>query len=91
MDPSDVVGRQTLAFRDIMVVPDPPHPPQFVGEVLGNGRLPNALTKIIASRFRMVHEDGVALSTENRAVRGLHSFLANLASGVDLVPGLERL
>ena len=37
----------------------------------------------------MVHEDGVALSSEKRLVRGNHSFLEQLLSGVDLIPCLD--
>ena len=74
-----------------MVVPNSSQPPQSVVEVPGTSRLPNALTKILASCFGMIHEDGGTLLTEKRAVRGLHYFLAHLTSGVDTVPILERL
>ena len=31
------------------------------------------------------------MSTDKRTGRGLHYFLAHLAAGVDLIPGLEQL
>ena len=34
---------------------------------------------------------GGALTTERRTVRGLYSFLSHLVSGVDPVPGFERI
>ena len=51
MEPGDAASRQTLAHRAAMVPPDPHRLPQLVVEVLGTGRLPYALTKIIARPF----------------------------------------
>ena len=39
----------------------------------------------------MTKEDGGPLSQEKRSCRGVHSFLARLASRVDPVPGFERV
>ena len=72
-----------------MVDPDPPRPPRSVGEVLGTGRLPRNLVKATSAWFRVTREDGRPLSVEKQSGRGVHSFLAHLASGVDLVPGFE--
>ena len=91
VDPSDAAGRWNLVRWSAMVAPDPPWPPRLVGEVLGTGRLPNALTKILASRSQTVREDGGELSMEKQASWGLHYFLAHLVLGVDPVPGLEPL
>ena len=43
------------------------------------------------ARFRVRREDGGPLPTEKRSGRGIHSFLGHLASGVDPVPGFERV
>ena len=92
MDLSDASSRRTLAHWATMIVLDPPRPPRLVGEVLGTVRLPDNLTEILENRFRTVCEDvGGGMSTEKRVGRGLQSFLAHLAPGVDLVPILERL
>ena len=76
-----------------MVFPNPPQPPQLVGEVLGIGRIPDTLIKILASRFWMVRGDGGGggLSTDKLTGRCLYSFPVHLASGVDLIPGLEHM
>ena len=91
MEPGDTNSRRTLSHQTAMVVPDPPRPSRSLREVTGNGQLPNALTKILASCFCMVRKDGEGLSMDNRAGLGIHSFLSHLASGVDPVPGLDQL
>ena len=39
----------------------------------------------------MTKEEGGTLSLEKRSVQVVHSFLAHLVSGVDLVPGFEQV
>ena len=53
--------------------------------------MPDNIFKALSHRFRTQNEEGGALTTERRTVRGLHSFLSNLSSGVDPVPVFERL
>ena len=60
-----------------------------MAEDLGTGEIPAELTVILASHSRTVHEDGAALTPEKRSGWEIHSFLAQLASGVDPVPGLK--
>ena len=45
----------------------------------------------MSDRFRVAKEDGGPLSRDKRSGRGVHSFLVNLASRVDPVPGFERV
>ena len=56
-----------------------------------NGEIPADLTAIIAAQSQTVCEEGAALAVEKRSGRRIHFFLVNLASGVDLVPGLDRV
>ena len=74
-----------------MVNLDPPPPPRSVGEVLGTGQLPDNLVAALSDRFRVTKEDDRPLSPEKRYGRGVHYFLANLASRVDPVPGFDRV
>ena len=76
---------------DTIGAPDPPRPPQSVGEVLGTVRLPNDLVGYLSARLRFTWEDGIGLLLEICSGRGLHAFFRHLASGVDPAPGLERL
>ena len=46
---------------------------------------------ILAAHSQTVRKDGAALSEEKRLGRGIRSFLAQLASGMDPAPGLERV
>ena len=92
VNPGDAYRLRNLSHWVATVVPDPPQPHWLPGEALVNGWLPDVMTEIPASCFLMAHEDwGGGLPTEKRSGRGLHSFLAHLASGVDPVPGLERI
>ena len=74
-----------------MVDPGPPRPPRLVAKALGTGAIPAKLSAILADRFRTVREDGESLSLEKRLVRGVHSFLAQLKSVVEIVPRLEQV
>ena len=74
-----------------MVDLDPPPPPRSVGEVLGTGRLPDNIVAELLAWFQGTKEDGGTLYLEKRSVRGVNSFLAHLASGVDPVPGFDRV
>ena len=74
-----------------MVNPAPPRPPLSVTEALGTKVILSELSAIIVDHLRTVHKDGAALSSEKRSGRGNHSFLAQLASGGDLIPGLEQV
>ena len=60
-------------------------------EALGTGAIPAELSMILTARFQTVREDGAALSLEKRSIQGIHSFLTQIASTVDLIPGLERV
>ena len=59
--------------------------------MLGIGQLLGDLVEALLAWFRVTREDGGSLSIEKRSGRGVHSFLAYLASGVDPVPGFERV
>ena len=60
-------------------------------EALGTGEIPAELSAILAACFRMVRKYGAALSSEKRLGRGIHSFLAQMALGVDLIPILDQV
>ena len=66
-------------------------PPWLVAEALGKKAIPAKLSAILAAHFRTVRKDGVARSSEKRLGRGIHSFLTQLALGVNLITGLERV
>ena len=74
-----------------MVDPSPPRPPWPVTEALGTRAIPYELSAILTACFCTVCEDGAALSSDKRSGRGIHSFLAQLALGVDLIPGLDQV
>ena len=63
----------------------------MVGKVLETGRLPKDLVPELYARFLVTKEDSGPLSPEKRSGRGVHCFLAHLASRVDPVPGFERV
>ena len=72
-----------------MVDPDPPYMTQLVAEALGTVAIPGKISVILAGRFRTVCEGGTALTPDKRSGWGIQSFLAQLASGVDHIPGLD--
>ena len=74
-----------------MVNQGPPQTPHSVAEALGTGAIPADLAAILAAHSRTVREDGTARTLEERLVQVIHSFMAQLVSGVDLVPRLERV
>ena len=74
-----------------MVNHEPPLPTRLVGEVLRTGRMPNHIVAALSDWFRVTKEDSVTLSVEKRYIRGVYSFLAHLASGVEPVPRFERV
>ena len=53
--------------------------------------IPSELSAILVAHFRTFCKDGVALPSDKRSVRGIHSLLAQLASGVDRISSLERV
>ena len=57
--------------------------------MLGTSRLLENLVEALLEQFRVTREDGGLLLTEKWSIRGVHSSLAHLASGVDPVPGFE--
>ena len=61
------------------------------GTVLGIDVLPEAMTEVLMSLFRTIHNDGGGLPMVKRSGRRLHSFLMHLALGVDPLPSLERI
>ena len=63
----------------------------MVAKALGTGAIPAKLDAILAAHSRTVGEDGTALTPEKCLVRGIHSFLAQIVSGVDPVLGLEQV
>ena len=74
-----------------MVDPGPLRPPRLVVEALGIGEILSKLADILAAYSRTVCYDRTSLTPEVRSGRVIHSFLEELASEVDLVPGLERV
>ena len=74
-----------------MVNQSPLWPPQLVAEALGTGAIPDELAAILAAHYQTVHEYRTDRMPEERSIRLIHSVLAQLASGMDLVPGLERV
>ena len=91
MDPGDAAERRPSPVIPPWLTRPPPQPPRWVAEALGTGAIPGKLSAILSGRFRTVCEDGTALPLDKRSVRGLHSFLAQLALGVDHIPGLDRV
>ena len=74
-----------------MVDLEPLQPHRSVKEALGTGAIPAELAPILAAYSQTVRKDGTARTLEERLVQVIHSFLAQLVSGVDLVPRLERV
>ena len=74
-----------------MVDPGGLRPPCSVAEDLGTGAIPAKLSAILAAHSQTVSKDGAALTAEKRSGQGIHSFLVQLESGVDPVPGLDRV
>ena len=74
---------------DAMGDPNPPRPPWLDGEVLDNRRLPGDLVRALLDWLGVTGEDGGPLSSDTRSVQGIHAFLGNLASRMDIDPGLE--
>ena len=72
-----------------MVDPGPLLPPQLVPEAMGTGAILSELAAILAAHSQTVCEDGMARTLEERLGRVIHSFLEQIASEVDLVPGLQ--
>ena len=72
-----------------MVKMDPARTLRLVTEALGTGAIPSDLSAIPASHFREVRKGGMALPPDKRSGRGIHSFLAQLESGVNQIHGLE--
>ena len=74
-----------------MVNSDPPQPRRLVVEALSTGAIPGELSVILARCFRTVCESRVPLPSDKRSEQSIHSFLAQLVSGVDHIPGLEQV
>ena len=58
---------------------------------MGTGEIPAELAATLAAHSLTACEFGAALTPAKRSGRGIHSFLAHLKSGVDPVPGLDRV
>ena len=63
----------------------------MVAEALGTGAIPAELAAILTVYSRTVCKDGTACTPEEHLGRGIQSLLAQLALGVERVPGLERV
>ena len=74
-----------------MFDPGPLRPPWLVLEALGTGAILTEIATILASHSQTVRKDRAALLADKCLGRGIQYFLAQLASGVDPVPGLERV
>ena len=74
-----------------MVDPGPLWLPRLVAEALETGEILAELAAILAEHSRTVCEDGTARTPEVISFRVFHSFQAELASEVGLVPGLKRV
>ena len=74
-----------------MVDPGAPRPPWLVAEDLKTEVIPAELATILVTHSQTICMDRAALTPEKRSGRGIHSFLAQLTSGVDPVPVLERV
>ena len=59
--------------------------------MLGTSQFPKNVARALLVWFHLKRGDGGPLSTEKRSGRGIHSFLGHIASGVDTVPGFERV
>ena len=65
--------------------------PRLMVETLRTGAIPAELFTIFAARFWTVCEDEASLSPKKSSGLGIQSFLTQMASGVDPIPGLERV
>ena len=74
-----------------MVDPVPPRPPRLVAKALGTREIPAELVAILATYSQTVCEDRKSRTPEERSDQVIHSLLAQLASGMDLIPVLERV
>ena len=74
-----------------MVDPYLLRPTRLVGEVLGNGGLPDNIFEFLPVWFISTRGDMVGLSMELRTGQGFHAFLGNFASGVKPIPGFAVL
>ena len=74
-----------------MVDQGPPWSLRSVSGDLGTGAILAKLAAILAAHSRTVCKDGTTCTPEERSGRVIHSFLPQLAMGVDLIPGLERV
>ena len=66
-------------------------PPRSLAEDMRNGEIPSEIAAILAAHSCTVCKDRMALTPEKSSGRGIHSFLAQPALGVDPVPGLDRV
>ena len=60
-------------------------------EALGAGVIPAEFAEVLVAHFRTVCKDRAALLAEKLSGRGIHSFMAQLGSEEDPVPGLEQV
>ena len=60
-------------------------------EALGAGVIPAEFAEVLVDHFRTVCKDRAALLAEKLSGRGIHSFMAQLGSEEDPVPGLEQV
>ena len=74
-----------------MVDPGPPRPPQLMAKSLATVEIPPGIAAILMAHPQTIREDGAALSSEKCSGQGIHSFLEQLVSRVEPVPGLERV
>ena len=74
-----------------MVDPVLLRPPWLVAEALGTGAILGELSMILTGCFQTVRDYGAALPLDKCSVRGIHSFLAHIALGVEHITGLEQV
>ena len=88
VNPDDTSGHWTLLARLQWLNWALMRPPWLVVKALGTGAIPGDLSGILWSSFWMVREDGAAPSSDKLLGWGVHSFQAQLTSGVNHIPGL---
>ena len=88
MDPGDTTK---LLPADSHGQIGPPQPPWSVAEALGTRSIPTDLSGILEDRSWTVCKYGASLSLEKRSVWEIHYFLTQLALGMDIFPGLDRV
>ena len=71
--------------------PAPPAATLVGGGGSGERNNPGRALRDPCSPLSDIQKDGAALSLEKQSGQGIHSFLAQLASGVDPIPSLERV